>query len=151
MWQTSCGSKPATPCACSTAATASGCARSRKPASAGLQRHLRRQTAEPRQPPDIDYLFAPLKHARLDYMAQKATEMGVRRLRPVFTERTVAQRVNLERLKANAIEAAEQCNLVAVPEVLPPETLDTSLANWDPARRLIFCDEAAAMPIPSPP
>jgi 16S rRNA (uracil1498-N3)-methyltransferase len=100
-------------------------------------------TAEARQPPDIDYLFAPLKHARLDYMAQKATEMGVRRLRPVFTERTVAQRVNLQRLRANAIEAAEQCNLVAVPDVLAPAPLDKVVADWDPARRLIFCDETA--------
>ena len=106
------------------------------------------QTVRYRQPPDLDYLFAPLKHARLDYMAQKATEMGVRRLRPVFTERTVAQRVNLERLKANTIEAAEQCNMVIVPEVLPPEPLDTVLANWDPGRRLIVCDETA--PIADP-
>jgi 16S rRNA (uracil1498-N3)-methyltransferase len=106
------------------------------------------QTADHRQPPDLDYVFAPLKHARLDYMAQKATEMGARRLRPVFTERTVAQRVNLDRLKANTIEAAEQCNLVSVPEVLPPELLDAVLARWDPARRLIHCDETA--PIADP-
>ncbi len=66
------------------------------------------QIARHREPPDLDYLFAPLKHARLDYMAQKATEMGARRLRPVLTERTVAQRVNLDRLKTNTIEAAEQ-------------------------------------------
>jgi 16S rRNA (uracil1498-N3)-methyltransferase len=106
------------------------------------------QTAALRRPPDLDYVFAPLKHARLDYMAQKATELGVRRFRPVFTERTVVSRVNLERLRANAIEAAEQCNLVSVPEVLPPEPLDTALAHWDPQRRLVFCDEAA--PIADP-
>ena len=106
------------------------------------------QTAGHRQPPDLDYLFAPLKHARLDYMAQKATEMGARRLRPVFTERTVAGRVNLDRLAANAIEAAEQCNMVTVPEVLPPEPLDAALGHWDPERRLIVCDEAA--PIADP-
>ena len=102
------------------------------------------QSGEYREPWDLDYLFAPLKHARLDYMAQKATEMGVRRLRPVFTERTAVQRVNLERLKANAVEAAEQCNLVSVPEVMAPETLDKVLAGWEPQRRLVFCDEAAA-------
>ena len=107
-----------------------------------------KRSAEPRQPPDLDYLFAPLKHARLDYMAQKATELGVRRLRPVFTAHTVAGRVNVERLKANAVEAAEQCNLVSVPEVLTPEPLDSVLAGWDPQRRLIFCDEAA--PIADP-
>jgi 16S rRNA (uracil1498-N3)-methyltransferase len=106
------------------------------------------QTARHREPPDLDYLFAPLKHARLDYMAQKATEMGVRRLHPVFTARTVAQRINLDRLKANTIEAAEQCNMVTVPEVLPPEPLDAVLANWDPGRRLIVCDEAS--PIADP-
>lgn len=106
------------------------------------------KTAEFRQTPDLDYLFAPLKHARLDYMAQKATEMGVRRLRPVFTERTVAQRINLERLTANAIEAAEQCNLVTIPEVTAPETLDNVLAQWDPQRRLIFCDETAQIADP---
>jgi 16S rRNA (uracil1498-N3)-methyltransferase len=96
-----------------------------------------------RLPPDIDYLFAPLKHARLDYMVQKATELGARRLRPVMTARTVAERVNLERMRANAIEAAEQCNLVFVPEVLPPQPLQQVLASWDGGRHLIFCDEAA--------
>ena len=106
------------------------------------------RTADARLAPDIDYLFAPLKHARLDYMAQKATELGVRRLRPVFTERTVAQRVNLQRLKANVVEAAEQCNLVALPEVLAPQTLERVMADWDPARRLILCDECAAMADP---
>lgn len=101
------------------------------------------QLAAPGVLPDIDYLFAPLKSARLDYMAQKATEMGARRLRPVITEHTVVRKVNIERLAANAREAAEQCNMVCLPEVCPPEKLDTALANWDPARRLIFCDEAA--------
>jgi 16S rRNA (uracil1498-N3)-methyltransferase len=93
--------------------------------------------------PDIDYLFAPLKHARLDYLAQKATEMGVGRLRPVFTRRTVAERVNVERLRSNVIEAAEQCNLVALPQVLAPEALDHVITVWSPERHLIFCDESA--------
>src|SRR5580658_11154142 len=78
-------------------------------------------------PPDVDYLFAPLKHARLDYMAQKAVEMGVRRLRPVMTRRTQASRVNLDRLRANAQEAAEQCGIIWLPEILPEETLDQAL------------------------
>lgn len=94
-------------------------------------------------PPDIDYLFAPLKHARLDYMVQKATELGARRLRPVITRRTIAERVNLERMRANAVEAAEQCNLVFVPEVMEPVSLEKALKDWDPARHLIYCDEAA--------
>ena len=100
-----------------------------------------RRVSEVKPPPDIDYLFAPLKHARLDYMVQKATELGVRRLRPVMTARTIAERVNLERMRANAIEAAEQCNLVFVPEVLEPEPLAKAIAGWDHGRRLIFCDE----------
>jgi 16S rRNA (uracil1498-N3)-methyltransferase len=93
--------------------------------------------------PDIDYLFAPLKHARLDYLAQKATEMGAGRLRPVITRRTVAERVNVERLRSNVIEAAEQCNLVALPQVLAPEPLDHVIAVWLQERHLIFCDESA--------
>ncbi|MBL8789624.1 MAG: 16S rRNA (uracil(1498)-N(3))-methyltransferase [Rhizobiales bacterium] len=103
-----------------------------------------RLISEVMAPPDIDYLFAPLKHARLDYMVQKATELGVRRLRPVMTARTIAERVNLERMKANAVEAAEQCNLVFVPEVLQPVPLPKLIGDWDPSRRLIFCDETAA-------
>jgi 16S rRNA (uracil1498-N3)-methyltransferase len=109
---------------------------------------VERNTAAVRPPPDIDYLFAPLKHARLDYMVQKATELGARRLRPVITQRTIAERVNLDRMKANAIEAAEQCNLVYVPEVLEPITLAKALAGWDAARRLIYCDETASIANP---
>jgi 16S rRNA (uracil1498-N3)-methyltransferase len=105
-------------------------------------------SAAVKPPPDIDYLFAPLKHARLDYMVQKATELGARRLRPVITRRTIAERVNLDRMRANAIEAAEQCNLVFVPEVLEPVSLEKALQSWDPTRRLIYCDETA--PIADP-
>jgi 16S rRNA (uracil1498-N3)-methyltransferase len=93
--------------------------------------------------PDIDYLFAPLKRARLDYMVQKATEMGVARLRPVLTHRTVAERVNVERMRANAIEAAEQCGILRIPEVSEPDKLERVLEGWDAARPLIFCDEAS--------
>ncbi len=99
--------------------------------------------AEVTPPPDIDFIFAPLKHARLDYLVQKATELGARRLRPVLTARTIVDRVNLDRMRANAIEAAEQCNLVFVPQVCEPEKLDRLLAGWDPGRALIHCDEAA--------
>ncbi len=95
-------------------------------------------------PPDIDYLFAPLKHQRLDYLVQKATELGARRMRPVITARTIAERVNLERMKANVIEAAEQCELVFVPEVLEPVSLNAALREWDKSRALVYCDEAAA-------
>ena len=99
---------------------------------------LRRQTSQS----DIHYLFAPLKHARVDYLAQKATELGAVRLRPILTERTVARRVNVERLRANAIEAAEQCNLLAIPSVDEPIELIALLDCWPPDRTIIFCDEA---------
>lgn len=104
---------------------------------------VEKKLTEATPPPDIDFIFAPLKHARLDYLVQKATELGARRLRPVITGRTIVDRVNLERMRANAVEAAEQCNLVFVPEVLEPEKLDRVLADWDRARALIYCDEAA--------
>ena len=103
-----------------------------------------RLVAEARLPPDIDYIFAPLKHARLDYMVQKATELGARRLRPVMTSRTVAERVNLERMRANVIEAAEQCNLVHVPQVLEPQKLEKILVTWEKGRSLVYCDETKA-------
>lgn len=93
--------------------------------------------------PDVEYLFAPLKHARLDYMVQKAVEMGVARLRPVITRRTVAERVNLDRMRANVIEAAEQCGILHVAEVVPPVKLEAALTGWDHARTLVFCDEEA--------
>ena len=108
----------------STAATASG-----GPSSPSRQarRTLARRAQQVRPQeggPDIDYLFAPLKRARLDYMVQKATEMGVARLRPVLTRRTTPERVNLERMRANAIEAAEQCGILRIPEVDAPEKLE---------------------------
>jgi 16S rRNA (uracil1498-N3)-methyltransferase len=92
---------------------------------------------------DLDYLFAPLKHARLDYVAQKAVEMGVRRLRPVMTRRTQVNRINLDRLRANAQEAAEQCGVIWLPEILPEETLQKTLDHWPAERLLVFCDEDA--------
>src|SRR4029450_1506479 len=77
-------------------------------------------------------------------MVQKATELGVARLRPVITRRTAAERVNLERMRANAIEAAEQCGILRIPVVAVPVRLERVLADWDVSRRLVFCDEAAA-------
>lgn len=97
---------------------------------------------------ELHYLFAPLKHARLDYMIQKAVEMGVARLRPVLTRRTQAQRVNLERMRANAIEAAEQCGIMNIPQIDDTITLDRLLRDWPADRRLIFCDEDAAVAEP---
>jgi 16S rRNA (uracil1498-N3)-methyltransferase len=101
------------------------------------------QTRPQEAGPDIDYLFAPLKRSRLDYLVQKATEMGVARLRPVITDRTIAERVNGERMQANVIEAAEQCGILRVPEVAPPSKLNDILQSWDPSRHIVFCDEEA--------
>jgi 16S rRNA (uracil1498-N3)-methyltransferase len=97
--------------------------------------------------PDLVYLFAPLKHARLDYMVQKAVEMGAGRLVPVLTQHTQTSKLNLERARANAVEACEQCGVLAVPEIGAPVPLEVVLANWEenePGRRLIFCDEGEA-------
>ncbi len=99
--------------------------------------------------PDLHYLFAPLKHARLDYMVQKAVEMGVGRLCPILTAFTQVSRVNLERMRANAVEAAEQCGILAIPPVDPPRKLADVLADWDLARRLVFCDESAPVANPA--
>lgn len=92
---------------------------------------------------DIFYVFAPLKAARLDYMAQKATEMGASCFIPVLTQNTQVSRVNVERLQANAIEAAEQCNLLSVPEIRAPQTFDAMLESWPRERALVFCDKSA--------
>lgn len=92
---------------------------------------------------DLHYVFAPLKHARLDYMAQKAVEMGASHLMPVLTRYTQVTRVNLERMRANVIEAAEQCGILSVAEVSDPLPLERFLASRDSGRLLIFCDEEA--------
>ena len=102
------------------AGTASGLRLSAEVKKRGATLRLERQVRPQEGGPDIDYVFAPLKRSRLDYMVQKATEMGVRRLRPVITERTIAERVNTERMRANVIEAAEQCGILRVPEVMSP-------------------------------
>jgi 16S rRNA (uracil1498-N3)-methyltransferase len=94
-------------------------------------------------PADLHYLFAPLKSARLDYMVQKAVEMGAARLQPVLTRHGQVGRVNLERMRANAIEAAEQCGILSLPEIGEPVELQRLLAARDPARWIVFCDEDA--------
>jgi 16S rRNA (uracil1498-N3)-methyltransferase len=99
-------------------------------------------------PSDLHYLFAPLKAARLDYMVQKAVEMGVSRLQPVLTRHGQVARVNTSRMRANAIEAAEQCGILSLPEIDEPVALPRRLTERDPARCLIFCDEDAALADP---
>jgi 16S rRNA (uracil1498-N3)-methyltransferase len=93
--------------------------------------------------PDIAYVFAPLKHARLDYMVQKAVEMGVSSLQPVFSRFTQVSRVNGERMRANVVEAAEQCGILSLADVAEPVPLDRYLSRRGAQRLLVFCDEAA--------
>jgi 16S rRNA (uracil1498-N3)-methyltransferase len=110
-----------------------------KKAALRLEHQVRPQTP----PGDLHYLFAPLKRARLDYMVQKAVEMGVSRLQPVMSRHTQAERINLERMRANAIEAAEQCGILNLPEIMPPLALERAVAALEPDRHLVFCDEDA--------
>jgi len=92
---------------------------------------------------DLHYLFAPLKHARLDYMVQKAVELGVSHLQPVTTRHTQAARVNVDRMRANAIEAAEQCGILTIADVADAIPLAKALDGLTGGRVLIFCDEDA--------
>lgn len=98
------------------------------------------------QPPwsDLVFLFAPLKAGRLDYLVQKAVEMGAGSIQPVLTQHTQVHRVGIDRLQANVIEAAEQCGILCVPKVAEPARLEAVLEGWDPSRRMIFCDEDSA-------
>ncbi len=109
----------------------------------GLTLGERQREQTPR--PDLRYLFAPLKHGRLDYMVQKAVEMGAGRLTPVLTQHGQVKRINPDRMKANAIEAAEQCRLLAVPEIDSMGLLGALLDAWpknEAGRRIVYCDEA---------
>jgi 16S rRNA (uracil1498-N3)-methyltransferase len=116
----------------------------RKQASLTLVRQTRPQPAAP----DLHYLFAPLKHARLDYMAQKAVEMGAGVIQPVLTRRTQVSRLNLDRMRANAVEAAEQCGILSLPEIRAERPLEAALEALEPERLLVFCDEAMAQASP---
>jgi 16S rRNA (uracil1498-N3)-methyltransferase len=98
--------------------------------------------------PDLAYVFAPLKHARLDYMVQKAIEMGAATLQPVLTRFTQASRVNTERMRANVVEAAEQCGILSIATVAEPAPLERFLSQRAAGRLLIFCDEAAEVENP---
>jgi 16S rRNA (uracil1498-N3)-methyltransferase len=98
--------------------------------------------------PDLTYAFAPLKHARLDYMVQKAVEMGASILQPVLTRHTQVSRMNGERMRANVIEAAEQCGILSLAEIADPVPLERFLTQREPKRLLVFCDEAADLADP---
>ena len=107
----------------------------------GLRLACLKRTADQAGVPDLWLLFAPVKKTPSDYLAQKATELGVALLQPVMTRRTIVARVNLERLKANAVEAAEQSGRLSVPEIGQSVGLEKLLASWPKERRLYFCDE----------
>lgn len=96
--------------------------------------------------PDLDLVIALVKRARLETIAEKAAELGARRVRPVVTERTNADHTRVDRLQAIAVEAAEQTGRLDVPEVLEPVKLEKLLAQWDVSRQLLFCDEAGDAP-----
>ena len=98
---------------------------------------------------DLHYLFAPLKHARLDYMVQKAVELGASRLQPVQTRHTQSERINLARMRANAIEAAEQCGILSIPEIPAPISFAALMSQWEASRLLVFCDEDAEVKDPA--
>jgi len=112
--------------------------------NAVVTEHLREQP----QPNDLHFLFAPLKHARLDYLVQKAVEMGASRLQPVITRHTQVARVNVERMRANVIEAAQQCGILTLPEVAEPASFAAAISEADASRLLVFCDEDAEVQDP---
>ena len=116
--------------------------RGKKAAAALVGERRRAQSAEP----DLWLCFAPIKRARIDYIAEKATELGVAVLQPVLTQHTAVERVNTERLRANAVEAAEQTERLSVPEVRAPIELARLLADWPAGRRLLMCDETGGGP-----
>lgn len=117
----------------------------RKSAVLTMVLQTRPQTAAP----DLHYMFAPLKHARLDYLVQKAVEMGAGLLVPVLTRRTQVSRLNLDRMRANVIEAAEQCGILGLPDVVAERRLDQAMEALEPERLLVFCDEEAPVADPA--
>ncbi|MCT7663146.1 16S rRNA (uracil(1498)-N(3))-methyltransferase [Shinella kummerowiae] len=108
------------------------------------------QTRPQPAPSDLHYLFAPLKVGRLDYLVQKAVEMGAGVLQPVMTQHVQGKITSLERLQANAVEAAEQCGILAIPQVATPRKLEDLLSDWPRERRIIFCDEGHGSQNPLP-
>ena len=107
-----------------------------------VERQLRQAGSEGEA--DLCLVFAPIKRARLDWLVEKATELGVSALLPIWTTRTQSERINLERLRVHSVEAAEQSERLSVPEIRQPEELDRLIAVWPAGRRLIVCDETGA-------
>jgi 16S rRNA (uracil1498-N3)-methyltransferase len=123
-------------------------ARIERLAKSGARLALTGQTRPQKSSPNLWLVFAPIKRDRIDNLAEKATELGCSCLLPMFTQHTAMSRVNIDRLRANAIEAAEQTERLDIPEIRTPGKLGEVLGNWSPARRLIVCAEfGAAQPI----
>lgn len=114
-----------------------------------LSVRIERQTRGLEAVPDLWLCFAPVKKARLDWIIEKATELGVARLQPVITERTIVERVKAERIEAQIIEACEQCGRTAVPTLADPVKLPQLLKDWPAGRALLFADEAGGTPFAS--
>jgi 16S rRNA (uracil1498-N3)-methyltransferase len=112
----------------------------------GVTATCRKRTEVQHGGPDIWLAFAPVKKTPSDYLVQKAVELGVSVLQPVFTRRTIVGRINEERMAANAVEAAEQSGRLTVPEIRGGVTFDKLLESWPTERRLLFCDEGARKP-----
>lgn len=119
-------------------------------AAAGKKRMMlsvERRTREPESIPDVWVAFAPVKRAQTDWLVEKATELGAARLVPVMTQRTIAERVRLDRLESIAIEAAEQCGRTRVPEIAEPLPLKRFVEELDPSRHFYFADEGGGDPL----
>jgi 16S rRNA (uracil1498-N3)-methyltransferase len=114
----------------------------KRAASLTVEEQTRAQTPEP----DLWLLFAPIKRARIDYLVEKATELGASALVPVITRHTHVERLNRDRLRAHAIEAAEQSERLTVPHIDEPRVLDDVMAGWDTSRRIMLCDESGKAP-----
>ena len=119
----------------------------KKRVTLAVTRHLR-----PREPvPDLWLLFAPVKRGRIDWLVEKATELGIARLVPVLTRRTIVERLNLDRLRAHIVEAAEQCERTALAELAEPQKLAALLVAWQADRILYFADENGGEPMAARP
>jgi 16S rRNA (uracil1498-N3)-methyltransferase len=119
----------------------------KKRVTLAVHEHLREREAVP----DLWLLFAPIKRGRIDWLVEKATELGVARLVPVLTRRTIVDRLNLDRLRAHIVEAAEQCERTALTELMEPRKLVALLAAWPAERLLYFADETGGEPLTAEP
>ncbi len=117
----------------------------KKRMSLGVGRQTRAQEAVP----DLSLAFAPVKKGRVDWLVEKSVELGVARLEPVITRRTIVDKLNLERMRSHIVEAAEQCGRTALATIAEPVKLDAWLKSLDARRALYFADETGGEPVAS--